>query len=60
MKAWAVCESDAERFDVYNGLLLSALWDAAFDRHLLKRIAAEPIHVRRRDARHIKTIEHVG
>lgn len=35
MKAWAVCEGDAERLDVYNGLLLSALWDAAFDRHLL-------------------------
>jgi hypothetical protein len=29
---WAECESDAERLDVHNGLLLSALWDAAFDR----------------------------
>ncbi|MGD9925727.1 MAG: HNH endonuclease [Hyphomicrobiaceae bacterium] len=28
---WAECESDAERLDVHNGLLLSALWDAAFD-----------------------------
>ena len=28
---WAECESDAQRLDVYNGLLLSALWDAAFD-----------------------------
>ena len=28
---WADCESDAERLDVHNGLLLSALWDAAFD-----------------------------
>lgn len=32
---WADCESDAERLDVYNGLLLSALWDAAFDRALV-------------------------
>ena len=31
---WAVCASDAERLDVHNGLLLSALWDAAFDRGL--------------------------
>ena len=31
---WAECESDAERLDVHNGLLLSALWDAAFDRAL--------------------------
>ena len=29
------CESDAERLDVHNGLLLSALWDAAFDRALV-------------------------
>jgi HNH endonuclease len=28
---WARCESDAERMDVHNGLLLSSLWDAAFD-----------------------------
>jgi HNH endonuclease len=27
---WADC-TDAQRLDVYNGLLLSALWDAAFD-----------------------------
>lgn len=27
--------SDADRLDVYNGLLLSALWDAAFDRGLI-------------------------
>ena len=32
---WAECESDAERLDVHNGLLLSALWDAAFDRGLV-------------------------
>ncbi|MGC9419818.1 MAG: HNH endonuclease [Rhodovulum sp.] len=35
MKPWADCDDDAERLDVYNGLLLSALWDAAFDRHLV-------------------------
>jgi hypothetical protein len=32
---WADCGSDAERLDVHNGLLLSALWDAAFDRGLV-------------------------
>ena len=32
---WSDCESDAERLNVHNGLLLSALWDAAFDRALV-------------------------
>ena len=32
---WAECASDAERMDVHNGLLLSALWDAAFDKGLI-------------------------
>ena len=32
---WKDCPSDAERLDVHNGLLLSALWDAAFDRGLV-------------------------
>ncbi|MGN6102465.1 MAG: HNH endonuclease [Devosia sp.] len=32
---WAECDSDAHRLDVHNGLLLSALWDAAFDRGLI-------------------------
>jgi hypothetical protein len=27
---WAECETDEHRLDVHNGLLLSALWDAAF------------------------------
>jgi hypothetical protein len=31
---WAECD-DAQRLDVHNGLLLSALWDAAFDAGLL-------------------------
>ncbi len=35
IKPWALCETDAERLDVHNGLLLSALWDAAFDRGLV-------------------------
>jgi hypothetical protein len=35
MKAWADCESDAERLDPMNGLLLAAHWDAAFDRGLV-------------------------
>lgn len=33
IRPWAECD-DAERLDVHNGLLLSALWDAAFDRGL--------------------------
>jgi hypothetical protein len=32
---WKDCASDAERLDVHNGILLSALWDAAFDRGLV-------------------------
>ncbi len=32
---WSACESDAERLDVHNGILLSALWDAAFDKGLV-------------------------
>lgn len=31
---WKDCPDDAERLNVHNGLLLSALWDAAFDRGL--------------------------
>jgi hypothetical protein len=31
---WADC-TDAQRLDVHNGLLFSALWDAAFDRGLV-------------------------
>ncbi len=32
---WSKCTDDAQRLDVHNGLLLSALWDAAFDRALV-------------------------
>lgn len=32
---WAECKTDEERLNVHNGLLLSALWDAAFDSGLL-------------------------
>lgn len=32
---WAMCESDEQRLDVHNGLLLSALCDAAFDKGLI-------------------------
>lgn len=31
-KPWSDCESDAERLDVYNGLLLAPHFDALFDR----------------------------
>jgi len=41
---WSQCETDAERLDVHNGLLLSALWDAAFDRALVSfGDAGEPL-----------------
>lgn len=32
---WAECQSDEERLDVFNGLLLAVHWDAAFDRGLV-------------------------
>ncbi len=32
---WAACATDRERLDCHNGLLLSALWDAAFDAGLV-------------------------
>jgi hypothetical protein len=32
---WSASASDAQRLDVHNGLLLSALWDAAFDSGLV-------------------------
>ena len=32
IKPWAECESDAERLDVFNGILLAPHLDAAFDR----------------------------
>lgn len=35
MMPWSDCATDAQRLDVYNGLLLSALWDAAFDAGLV-------------------------
>lgn len=35
IKPWRDCENDAERLDVHNGFLLSALWDAAFDNGLV-------------------------
>lgn len=35
IKPWADCESDAERLDVFNGLLLAPHLDALFDRGLV-------------------------
>ena len=32
---WKDCTTNAERLNVHNGLLLSALWDAAFDKGLV-------------------------
>ncbi len=35
IKPWAKCDTDKERLDVFNGLLLSANLDALFDRGLI-------------------------
>jgi hypothetical protein len=35
IRPWSECETDAERLDVYNGLLLAAHLDAAFDAFLI-------------------------
>lgn len=35
MRPWADCDTDAQRLDAHNGLLLSSLWDAAFDAGLV-------------------------
>ena len=35
IKPWADCSSDAERLDIWNGLLLAPHLDAAFDRGLI-------------------------
>lgn len=32
---WSECKSDGQRLDVFNGLLLAAHWDAAFDAFLI-------------------------
>lgn len=32
---WSECAKDEDRLCIYNGLLLSSLWDAAFDRFLI-------------------------
>ena len=35
MRPWADCLNNVERLNPYNGLLLAAHWDAAFDRGLV-------------------------
>lgn len=35
IKPWAECTSDYERLDIYNGLLLSPIYDALFDKGLI-------------------------
>ncbi len=47
IRAWADCESDAERLDVFNGFLLAAHLDAAFDRQLMSLDASGPSSSRR-------------
>jgi hypothetical protein len=42
---WSACVTDADRLDPGNGLLLSALWDAAFDAGLVSFTdSGAPIH----------------
>ena len=44
-KLWKDCTTTEERLDPMNGLLLSALWDAAFDRGLVSfSDAGEVLH----------------
>lgn len=45
IKPWADCETDAERLDVFNGLLLAAHLDAAFDAGLVTVTADGAIRV---------------
>jgi len=35
LRPWSHCETDSQRLDVHNGLLLSPLWDAAVDAGLV-------------------------
>lgn len=35
IRPWADCDSDEQRLDVFNGLMLAAHWDAAFDAGLV-------------------------
>ena len=35
IKAWADCDNDSDRLNVYNGFLLSANYDALFDKGLI-------------------------
>ena len=35
IRPWADCRTSTQRLDVYNGLLLSPLWDMAFDQGLV-------------------------
>lgn len=45
IKPWKDCTTTEERLDPMNGLLLSALWDAAFDRGLISfSDAGEVLH----------------
>jgi len=35
IKPWADCDNDTDRLNIYNGFLLSANYDALFDKGLL-------------------------
>lgn len=45
IKPWAVCNSDSERLNIYNGLLLSPHLDALFDRGLISFSDAGDIQI---------------
>lgn len=64
-KPWARCESNFERLDVFNGLLLSALWDAAFDSGFVtfgadgRAIPSPSLSEKARHELDIETVNHV-
>jgi hypothetical protein len=45
IRPWADCETDAQRLDVYNGLLLAPHLDAAFDAGLITVAEDGVVHV---------------
>ena len=55
-KPWADCESDEQRLDVFNGLLLAANFDALFDRGMITFNVLGEIVVSERVGAHHRTL----
>lgn len=66
MMPWSDCATDAQRLDVHNGLLLSALWDAAFDAGLVtfdqdgKALPSSHLDAAARAALNVDAIKHLS